>query len=148
MADRARLDGGEEPGDEESLEPPRFGIVVQWKVGNGGEMLIPRFLCGLVLAAAFAAACGGKHEYPDEAVNSFMTSCTSQAGATESSCRCVLDNLEESMSFEEFKRVDTAIRAGGTASIPDDSREKFLDAISDCRSTSTSSTGLLRRDVA
>jgi hypothetical protein len=45
----------------------------------------------------------------------------------------VLDNLQETMSYEEFKRVDTAIRIGGTDTIPEDSREKFVDAVSDCR---------------
>lgn len=96
--------------------------------------MLSRALCGLMLAAAFAAGCGGGgNDYPDEAVQSFMMSCKAQAGATESSCRCVLDNLEETMSYEEFKRVDTAIRIGGTDEIPEDSREKFLDAISDCR---------------
>jgi hypothetical protein len=82
----------------------------------------------------FAAGCGGGgNDYPDKAVQSFMMSCKAQASATESSCLCVLDNLEETMSYEEFKRVDTAIRIGGTDEIPEESREKFLDAISDCR---------------
>jgi hypothetical protein len=94
-------------------------------------------MCGLLVAAAFAAGCGGggggRNDYPDEAVQSLMTSCTAQAGATESSCRCVLDNLQETISYEEFKRVDTAIRIGGTDEIPENSREKFLDAVSDCR---------------
>lgn len=90
-------------------------------------------LCGLFLAAAFAAGCDGGNDYPDEAVDNFMTSCTAQAGATESSCRCVLDNLQETMSYEEFKRVDTALRMSGTDEVPEDSREKLLDAISDCR---------------
>jgi hypothetical protein len=96
--------------------------------------MLSRALCGLVLAVAFVASCGGGgNDYPDEAVQSFMKSCTAQAGATESSCHCVLDNLQETMSYEEFKRVDTAIRIGGTDEIPEDSREKFLDAVSDCR---------------
>jgi hypothetical protein len=87
-----------------------------------------------VLAAAFAAGCGGGgSDYPDEAVQSFMRTCEAQAGATESSCRCVLDNLQETMSYEEFKRVDTAIRIGGADEIPEDSREKFIEAVSDCR---------------
>jgi hypothetical protein len=90
-------------------------------------------LLALTICAAFAAGCGGGHDYPSEAESSFMASCTAQAGATESSCRCALDNLEESMSYDEFKRVDTAIRAGGVESVPEDSREKFLDAIADCR---------------
>jgi hypothetical protein len=96
--------------------------------------MLSRALCGLMLAAAFAAGCGGGgNVYPDEAVQSFTMSCKAQAGATESTCRCVLDNLQETMSYEEFKRVDTAIRIGGTDEIPEESREKFLDAISDCR---------------
>ena len=62
-----------------------------------------------------------------------MKSCTAQAGTTESCCRCVPDNLQEPTSYEEFERVDTAIRIGGTDEIPEDSREKFLDAVSDRR---------------
>ena len=95
--------------------------------------MLLRALYGLFLAPAFAAGCGGGNDYPDEAVNNFMMSCTAQAGATESSCRCVLDNLRETMSYEEFKRVDTAIRMGGTDEVPEDSRENLLHAISDCR---------------
>jgi len=45
----------------------------------------------------------------------------------------VPDNLQEPTSYEEFERVDTAIRIGGTDEIPEDSREKFLDAVSDRR---------------
>jgi hypothetical protein len=29
--------------------------------------------------------------------------------------------------------VETAIRIGGTDEIPEDSREKFIEAVSDCR---------------
>jgi hypothetical protein len=117
-----------------------FETLAIWKKtpgGRKGQIMLARAMCGLLVAAAFAAGCGGggggRNDYPDEAVQSLMTSCTAQAGATESSCRCVLDNLQETISYEEFKRVDTAIRIGGTDEIPENSREKFLDAVSDCR---------------
>jgi len=41
-----------------------------------------------------------------------MSSCTAEPKATQTYCRCVLDNLEESMSFDEFKplRIDDFLR--------------------------------------
>jgi hypothetical protein len=88
----------------------------------------------LVLALAGAAGCGGggREEYSADAEQAFMSSCTAEPKATQTYCRCVLDNLEESMSFDEFKRVDAAIRVGGVDAIPEDSKEKFIDAVSAC----------------
>ena len=62
---------------------------------------------------AVAAGCGGEEDrgYPDEAVETFVAECRRQANASESSCRCVIEQLQVSMPYEEFEHADEALRA-------------------------------------
>ena len=86
----------------------------------------------LVAIVVFVAGCGGgSHKYPSDAVATFMGSCTAQRGATESTCRCVLDQLEKTMPYSQFKRVDVEFRTGFGLSA--DERRKLVDAIGACR---------------
>lgn len=68
-----------------------------------------------VAAAAFAlAGCGGggdeKSGYPDEAVETFVASCSKQPGASKEACRCVIDRLQVTMPYDEFVAADKAAR--------------------------------------
>ena len=75
----------------------------------------------LALLVAALAGCGGdddQEDYPDEAIASFVSECRTQPGASESSCRCVIERLQVSMPYEEFARADEALREERA---PDDS---------------------------
>ncbi len=67
----------------------------------------------LALLVAGLAACGGndgEDGYPEEAIASFVSECRTQPGATEASCRCVIERLEVSMPYEEYALADEALR--------------------------------------
>ncbi|TMM28556.1 MAG: hypothetical protein E6F93_11410 [Actinobacteria bacterium] len=85
----------------------------------------------LVALVMIVAGCGGgSRKYPSDAVATFMESCTAQRGATESRCRCVLDQLEKTMPYSDFKRVDVEFRTRFGLSA--DERRKLVDAIAAC----------------
>lgn len=83
-------------------------------------------------AALAVAGCGGGDDegYPQEAVDNFMQSCTAQPNTTEEACGCVVDELEKTMPYEEFKRTDTAIRQQKGPS--DESTRKLTAAVQTC----------------
>ena len=99
----------------------------------------------LALALVFLAlACGGGDDaegYPDEVVSNFMASC--EPAAVESSqgeltaeeartqCRCVIDELQETLSLEEFREVDARAREEGFD--PPDEVSQALDKCTDTR---------------
>ena len=85
----------------------------------------------LVLASLAFSACSGNGKYPAEAVSGFMSSCISQPGATNRTCSCALDHLQQTMPYDDFKRADTALRAG--IGVSDSARNKLADAINACR---------------
>jgi hypothetical protein len=85
----------------------------------------------LATVASLPGCGGGSHSYPSAAVDTFMASCIAQPNATESGCRCVLDQLEKTMPYSEFKRVDTEIVAG--IGLSGDEQRKLADALANCR---------------
>ena len=91
-------------------------------------------LIALVLSLG-VAACGGdgggEDGYPNEAVSNFMNSCTAQQGATEAACRCVIDELERTMPFEEFEETDKALREKRRPAAS--SQQKLTRAVQKCR---------------
>ena len=90
-------------------------------------------LIAVVLALALAACGGGNGEegYPEEAVSNFMNSCTAQQGATEAACRCVINELERTMPFEEFEETDKALREKRRPAAA--SQQKLTRAVQKCR---------------
>jgi hypothetical protein len=70
-----------------------------------------RALAFAVLVGSLAG-CGGDDgsTYPDEAVEAFVSECRAQPKASEASCRCVIERLQVSMPYEEFRRADDALR--------------------------------------
>ena len=81
-------------------------------------------LAGAALIAL--GACGGDG-YPQEVVDNFMESCTAQVGASRSYCRCSIDRLQESMSYDEFQDVEAEITAG-SENLP----EELQEAVDTC----------------
>jgi hypothetical protein len=69
---------------------------------------------GALVAVAVLAlgACGGDDGYPQEVIDNFMDSCTAQVGASESYCRCAIERLQSSMSFDDFQAAEAKITAG------------------------------------
>lgn len=93
-------------------------------------MHVPRAArrAGAVLVSlALIAGCGDDSdaEYPLATQRAFMDAC--EANSDTASCQCALDKIEQTMSYQEFKREETAIEAGRPPS------RTITDAISDCR---------------
>jgi hypothetical protein len=90
-----------------------------------------RFLVTALLALGAAAGCGGDdtkaNRYPAAVEATFMRECKRTSGTRSTICRCAFDKIEARISYDEFKREDTAIAAGAKPS------RKFTDAIADCR---------------
>lgn len=85
-----------------------------------------RGFLGAVLFVFIATACDG--EYPEEAVRNFMVACASQPGATEDSCRCVIEGLQEKMSFEEFRQAEADVASGDASALP----PEFVETLREC----------------
>lgn len=114
-----------------------------------------RPLLPLLAAAALLAGCGGDDEgdkaapkgfggtntsetasakadeYPKPVVDNFMKSCTDQPNATESYCRCTVEELQRTLPYDKFKAADAAIQRGGKAS--PEARKAIEAAIKKCR---------------
>ena len=71
---------------------------------------------------------GGK--YPEEVRKTFLDSCDSQPNATRSTCECALDKVEKTVSFDEFKKADEAIREDPKARPP--GYDKLIKAAREC----------------
>lgn len=89
---------------------------------------------GLALAFAVVglAACGGGGDdgYPQESIDAFVEECNAQPNTGERQCRCVVERLQETMPYEEFARVDEALKENRE---PDEaSVEKLRAAVTAC----------------
>jgi hypothetical protein len=73
-------------------------------------------VCAMLLAAS-ASACGGSGTggFSPAIERNFIEACTA-SGAQFKSCRCVYARLKDTVSYEDFKAADDAIRSGGKAS--------------------------------
>ena len=80
-----------------------------------------RFAAVLGACLLTLGACGDEG-YPPEAVEDFMSSCTTQLGASRSYCRCAIDNLQESMSFDDFQAAEDEITSG-SQNLPQELRD-------------------------
>ncbi len=91
-----------------------------------------------VASLAVLAACGKKEAYPPEVqratysscVAGFMSKSTVTAVSEETAagyCNCVVDGLQESVPFEEFKTLDKLLASNDTS--PD--REKLGKGVAD-----------------
>lgn len=93
-----------------------------------------------VVAVLLAAGCGGDDKpadrstpaaqtagkpYPRTTRRAYLQSC--QANASASACTCTLEALQDALSFEDFKREDTALALGRPPS------RAMSDAIATCR---------------
>ena len=74
---------------------------------------------------------GSGSDYPQAAIDNFLDSCTAQPGATDSECECAIDEIQAELPYEEFEKVDEALREGRDP--PADSREAINDAVQKCR---------------
>lgn len=76
-------------------------------------MRLTRQIPVCLLAAAALAGCGGDDDrYPEEARANFVKSCDAQPNASRDVCQCALEELERTVSYEDFKAADEAIREG------------------------------------
>ena len=75
----------------------------------------------LTFALTGAAACGDDdggsensakagNEYPSQVRENFLKSCDAQPNASRSVCECTLDKVEKTVSYDDFKKADQAIR--------------------------------------
>ncbi|WP_425217498.1 hypothetical protein [Tumidithrix helvetica] len=74
-----------------------------------------------------------KNPYPNEVVNTFMKGC--QITNDKSFCSCSLDKLQETYTFDNFKKVDAEVRE--TKKLPNE----VLEIFTSCQAKQTNSTG-------
>ena len=88
--------------------------------------------------AATLAGCGsssdsGGEDYPKEARDAFVSDCVKSGGgeSVRERCTCVIDKLEDTVDYEDFKAVDAALRKGqeGDKEVVDDIEK----AATECR---------------
>lgn len=68
--------------------------------------------------------------YPADVRQNFLDACNRSSDGKRSACRCALAKLEATVSYEDFKQADAAIRGGGTAA--PGTAKRIQDAISGC----------------
>jgi hypothetical protein len=88
-----------------------------------------------VLTLALGACGGGDSEdggYPQESVDAFVSECQkAQEDTTEEACRCVIEHLQKTMPYEEFKRADAALKENEP--VDEASLVKLRTAAENCR---------------
>jgi hypothetical protein len=91
-----------------------------------GGRLFRRAFAVAATTVLLLSACEDEGEYPHEVIDNFMAGCTSQPGATEGYCRCSIREIQEKVSFEEFRELES--------SIGDDNRfpDRLVDAVGAC----------------
>ena len=87
-------------------------------------------VAGVALALCAAGCGGGDSGYPDAAREAFMRDCRAQARATEETCACVLEELERTVPYAEFRRGERALRGEGT--LDPSLARKLQEAVSGC----------------
>lgn len=71
---------------------------------------------GLAVVLAFAvvglAACGDGSDdgYPRESIDAFVKECAAQPNTVERQCRCVIERLRKTLPYEQFARLDDALK--------------------------------------
>ena len=83
--------------------------------------------------AQTAPAAPGKagNPYPTAVIDAFIGSCGRESGGRTEFCRCLIDGLQKKMSFNEFKRWETAGALG--MQVSQAVNEKVLDVSVQCR---------------
>lgn len=69
---------------------------------------------------------GGGEGFPQTVVDNYMRGCTSGGQATEEYCQCSLDELEKTVSLEEFIELEEAFTTTG------DLPQELQDAVAAC----------------
>lgn len=94
-----------------------------------------RHILALTLSFALVAsltACASSDEsgdYPASVRTNFVTSCETQAGATTAMCDVCFDSVKEAFTYDEFVKLDTAIRMGKASRADSD---KLAAIIAEC----------------
>jgi hypothetical protein len=97
----------------------------------------PSLRSALLLIVLVLAGCGGSEgegnrvSYPDDVRENFLSACVAQPGATQGECDCVLEHIEETVPFDEFRRLEEKSVPGEPLTAEEDA--KFTDAILACR---------------
>ena len=81
-------------------------------------------------ATAAATTTTSDTPYPAAVEKNFLDACKSSSNGNADACRCALAKIEETVSYEDFKAADVAIRGGGAAS--DETGAKINAAIQGC----------------
>jgi ABC-type phosphate/phosphonate transport system substrate-binding protein len=86
------------------------------------------------LAGCGASSSSNGDKYPQSAIDNFTKQCVASGGGTndvKDRCNCVIDKLQDRVSFDDFKKADDAIR---TNKQPEKKTIDEIDkAVSDCR---------------
>jgi hypothetical protein len=86
----------------------------------------------LVLALGACGDNDGDEGYPQESVDTFVAECQkAQKDTTEEACRCVIEHLQKTMPYEEFKRADAALKENEP--VDEGSLVKLRTAAENCR---------------
>jgi hypothetical protein len=101
-------------------------------------MSLPRLLAASLALLAFGlAGCGGENpQYPDSARQSFLRECRVQIPptATEEACGCVLEEIERTIPYADYRRAAAAFR--NDRELESDTARKLQDAVNRCLAAS------------
>jgi len=82
-------------------------------------------------AAKPAAPAAKPAAYPTPVIDAFIGSCGRESGGRTEFCRCLIDGLQKKLSFNDFKRWETAGALG--MQVPNAINERVLDVAVQCR---------------
>jgi hypothetical protein len=78
-----------------------------------------------------AAPAAAPAPYPTVVIDAFISSCGRESGGRTEFCRCLIDGLQKKLSFNDFKRWETAGALG--MQVAQSINEKVLDVAVQCR---------------
>lgn len=97
-------DGGDEAGDGSGTTEETAGDESQGGSGDGG--------------AEETGGGGAGEGYTDQMRSAFVSSCTSQQGASESQCECAFDEISQTVPVAEFLEWSEALAQDPSAPPP------------------------------
>ncbi len=117
--DASGSDASDEPADEPEDDPSASDLFDDMAGDDGSG--------GPAEPAEEPVEDAPEGEYPPEEIETFVGDCVG-AGSGESFCRCVIDVLQQNVSYERYQEIDNEARTNPDAPVP----QELTDAVNEC----------------